>query len=1223
MKNTSMALLAVLWVGLAGTTAGEDSSAVRKLFTDPPREFSTGPLWTWNDLLTEEQVVSTLRDLASQKVRQVWVHPQPGLMTPYLSDDWFRLWKAALEEAKRLDVNIWMYDENSYPSGFAGGYVPEAMPESRGRGLQFREEPAPEKVGPDVLGVFRVNGDTVADVTAEARSGRLVQQQKEGDKQKYLFAAVTRAENSPWYAGHCYVDLLYPGVTEKFLEITLEPYRRRFGDEFAKHIPGVFMDEPSILPAGGLPWTDDLPEVFRKRWGYSLTEQLPSLAREVGDWRRVRHNYFQVLLDLYIERWAKPYFDYCQRNGLELTGHYLEHEWPHLLVTPDFMALQAWEHRPGIDLLMNQYQEQTQAQFGNARIVKEIGSVANQLGRRRTLSETYAGSGHEIRFEEMKRQGDWQYALGLNTLNECLSHVTIRGVRKGNWPRTLSYHNPWWEAYHVLESYFTRLSAALSSGEQINPVLLLEPTTSAWMYQNHKQVDQIGDQFQALLSALEREQVEYDLGSEDIIARQGSADGASLVVGRRRYQTIVLPPLVENLNAKTFELLEACLKAGGTVLCCGPPPQRIDGQVSSRYQDVAKLGGWKTLEVASLAGELRSRHGSEFSIQRDGEDRGLLFHHRRQLDDGQLLFLVNTSMDNFSRGTIRSMARGVEQWCAATGKTLPYRFTATDRGVEARFELPPCGSLLLLLSKDTRPPAPDAPEQCVELKPVAPVQLRRMEDNVLVLNYLDWTAGGKITKSVHCRQATRDLFIRNGFTGDPWFESVQFADEHIRRTFAPDSGWEATYRFVISDRVPEKLQFVLERADLYHITCNGAEVKPIPDAWWLDRSFARIDIREPARVGENEVTIKADHFSVFHELEPAYVLGNFSLEPKESGFAIAAEKPLRLEASPKSHSTQPNGTMWLSGGIGFHPEIKPERNDSAPFLVFDLGASVELRGLRIWNYNEPQWAKLGVKRLKVSGCDDSTAGQFPLALGTFELMPAPESETATADGGFPQTLRFDSRRVRYVRFDILSNHNGVEYPTRDNSHYFALVGLSEVQFLAADDQPLDHVTIRETSGELNLPGICSRPAVNLVNGSGLRTQGWNAQGHPFYSAGVAYAEEFDVPEPIGRYVVELPDWLGSVAKVTVNGQSAGYIAWRPWQCDVTSLIRPGRNQIEVVVIGTLRNVLGPHHAGPPQGIVTPQSFAQAPASGPPPGRDYNTVGYGLFAPAVLKNITTK
>ena len=75
------------------------------------------------------------------------MHPRPGLMTPYLSEDWFRLWKVALKEAERLDMNVWIYDENSYPSGFAGGHVPELMPESRGRGLVFRDEKQAPKIG--------------------------------------------------------------------------------------------------------------------------------------------------------------------------------------------------------------------------------------------------------------------------------------------------------------------------------------------------------------------------------------------------------------------------------------------------------------------------------------------------------------------------------------------------------------------------------------------------------------------------------------------------------------------------------------------------------------------------------------------------------------------------------------------------------------------------------------------------------------------------------------------------------------------------------------------------------------------------------------------------------------------------------------------------------------------------------------------------------------------
>jgi len=361
------------------------------------------------------------------------------------------------------------------------------------------------------------------------------------------------------------------------------------------------------------------------------------------------------------------------------------------------------------------------------------------------------------------------------------------------------------------------------------------------------------------------------------------------------------------------------------------------------------------------------------------------------------------------------------------------------------------------------------------------------------------------------------------------------------------------------------------------------------------------------------------------------VLGDFHLRPTAQGFAIAPPGPLRAAAEPAGHVMTPDGAMWLSGGIGFHPELPPARKDDPqPWIVFDLGQTADVAAVRVWNYNEPNWAQLGVKTLAISANDgapgspgvpgNGTSDQrFPRALGTFALKPAPGAAAAKPGDEFPQTLRVDARGVRRVRFDVLANHNGVTYPARDAGHYHAFVGLSEVQFLDANGRPLSGVTIRRVSGELDVPGLCSRRAENLVNGSGLRTSGWNAQGLPFYSGGVGYRQEFDVPQPAGRYAVQLPDWLGSVAKVLVNGKPTGYIAWQPWRLDVTGAIRPGRNRVEVVVIGTLRNTLGPHHAGPPSGVVTPHMFNQAPPQGPPPGAAYDTIGYGLFAPFTLRN----
>jgi len=1011
-----MAVFVLLMVlGLVGSVRAVDSEKLRNSFADPPREYASAPLWVWNDRLTEEQIVDTMRDLAGQKVRQVFVHPRPGLMTPYLSDEWFKLWKVALREAERLDMNVWIYDENSYPSGFAGGFVPEAMPDSRGMGLDLREQEAPVTIDKDTVVVFRPSGAGYEDVTARAKAGQAL------PAGKYLVASLRWAGTSGWYGGKFYVNLLTPGVTEKFLELTMEPYVRNIGEQFGQRVPGVFTDEPHLAPAGGLPWSHDLPEAFRQRWGYDLIENLPSLVRPVGDWKRVRHNYVQLLLDLFIARWAKPYYDYCDQHNLEFTGHYWEHEWPNCLMSPDNMAMYAWHQRPSIDVLMNQYDEGTHAQFGNVRIVKELSSVANQLGRPRTLCEAYGAGGWDLRFEDMKRIGDWIYVLGVNTMDEHLSYITLRGARKRDHPQSFSYHEPWWKDYHVMAEYFTRLSMIMSQGRQVNRILVLEPTTTAWMYQGDKKLNEIGDRFQKLVLELEKAQVEYDLGSEDTVAQHGATDGPKFKVGQCSYDTVVLPPGIENLNAKTVDLLTAYLKADGVVLCCGEAPSRVDGSLSERGQNAAKQSGWKRVETAEFASMLLDRAKDGFAIERRAGDKGNLFHHRRVIDDGEFLLLVNTSIDAPAVGTITSTARSVERWDPRTAQVSACPFRKTGAGVETPFELPPCGSELLFLSHKAQSAASEKTWIAKVIEGQGELQIAPLADNVLTLDYVDVTAGGQTKKSTYFYMANRFAFVKNGLPQNPWDSSVQFKDELITKTFAADSGFEATYRFTVEGKVPEWLAIVIERPDLYTITCNGKPIAAEKDAWWLDKAFGRIEIAKAAQVGENAVTIKASPFTIYHELEPAYLLGTFTLRPVESGFVVA--------------------------------------------------------------------------------------------------------------GGAPADLKLGS---------------------------------------------------------------------------------WKEQGYPFYATGVSYTRTFDVPEPAGKYAVALDKWYGSVAEVHVNGQPAGTIAWRPWQCDVTKCIRPGVNTVEVRVIGTLKNTLGPHHAGTGLGSAWPGMFQKAPESGPPAGKDYHTVDYGLF-----------
>ena len=1021
---TLMPVLLLVASVFPGAVDGDLATVAGKL-SQPPHEYTSGPLWVWNDLLTKEEVTDSLNALADQGIRQVWVHPRPGLMTPYLSDEWFARWEDALKVGRERNMLVWIYDENSYPSGFAGGNVPAQMPESRALGLTLKKEKTIDPSNPKIYAIYSKTADGYKDVTEKLKKEQgLV---KDGE---YVVARMEEAKASPWYAGKYHVDLIRPGVAEKFLEITLDAYKKHFGGEFGKLIPGSFTDEPHLKACGDIHWTPDLPEQFQKRWGYEFNAALPLLKDDSAKAREFRHNYFQVINDLFVDRWAKPYYNYCEKNGLEFTGHYWEHSWPECDHVPDNMAMAAWQQRPGIDLLFNQYAEGVHAQFGNVRSVIELASVANQTGRQRTLSETYGGSSAEMTFQDYKRIGDWEEALGVNTINEHLSDITMRGARKRDYPPTFSYHSPWMKEYHVLVDYFSRVSYGLSQGQQLNPVLLLSPTTTAWMYQfgEEKPLEALGDSYQAQLVGLAKAQLEFDVGDEHIMLERGSVvkDGsgrAALKVGERQYTVVVVPESMENLNKLTCALLTSYLEQGGVVLSCAgaDQPSCIDGRADDACKALRAAASWQLVKPEEVAAKATALCAPTMRVALDPANKGIVYHHRRQMTDGDLLFVVNTSNDMSASGTVVTAAKGIREVNLETGAiTARAVETQADGQIATKFTLPLCGSMMLLLDKaPIAAPALPAPG---ERRPVAVKNLtaKRMDDNNLILDYVDVTVGGETLKGVFWRKAAEFMFKKNGMRGNIWDSAVQFGDELLKTPFAADSGFEATYHFTIEGAVPARLFAVVERPDIYTITCNGAPVSATAGEWWIDRAFGRIDIAKAAKAGENTLTIKASPMNVFSELEAAHIVGDFGLKAADKGFVIVPAAPLAL-------------------------------------------------------------------------------------------------------------------------------------------------------------------------GE------------------------WNRQGMPLYGHRVSYTAEIDAPKG-GRCIVSLGQFNAVVAQVLVNGKDAGAIYRQPMECDITDQVKPGKNTVEVVLYGSLRNTLGPHLGNKDVGLTHPGSWSNAPESPQPAGAEYFSIGYGLLAP---------
>ncbi|MCB0732773.1 MAG: hypothetical protein KDC88_17250, partial [Ignavibacteriae bacterium] len=112
----------------------KDYKSLEEEFKYPSSEFRSVPLWDWNDKITEEGIAFQMEQFKDAGIGGVFVHPRPGLITEYLSEEWFHLFDYTVQKGKELGMNVWIYDENSYPSGFAGGHVPAEMPESYNKG---------------------------------------------------------------------------------------------------------------------------------------------------------------------------------------------------------------------------------------------------------------------------------------------------------------------------------------------------------------------------------------------------------------------------------------------------------------------------------------------------------------------------------------------------------------------------------------------------------------------------------------------------------------------------------------------------------------------------------------------------------------------------------------------------------------------------------------------------------------------------------------------------------------------------------------------------------------------------------------------------------------------------------------------------------------------------------------------------------------------------------
>ncbi len=611
-------------------------------FHQQAAEHSACPLWFWNGALEPAELLRQIALMHQQGVLAFVIHARCGLEVEYLSETWFARCGLVIEEAARLGMKLWIYDEDNWPSGYAGGRVLERDPNHIGQNLGLErhylegpcsfeltlEQPAEVRfvlaaqilevvpIPPDPLTFHggipaaTVWSDTTqhrhvyspqAAQTLEPEAGQLGCQVPAGR----WCLMIARQRPTDWiaaYSKHHYADLMNDAATSAFLEETHEQYFKRFGSYFGSTILGFFVDEPGLYNnfwdrnLGTLGWTHDFAAQFEMRCGYSLVPWLHALWEDLSTpGQQVRVDYWRVVGELLGERFFAKLANWCAAHGVQLTGHLEWEEWLFTMTRHSanpFTALRPF-HVPGVDRIDEVY---------NKLAEKLVASVAHANSRTRVLSETFAITGWKLAPPYMKQIIDYQYVRGVNWLVPHGFFYSTDDFRKRECPPSEFFQNPWWDHSRPLWNYVSRLSSLLSTGDHVAAVLLYypiehawatitpeQPSASppagiweAWQLPNREHPTTVTDL--ALLElglGLLGAQFDFDLIDHSTLATS-HLQNTRIHSGLEAFRVLIMPPL-EVMFASALQRMLDFVSNGGTVFFTGTLPKHLIGLSPERW----------------------------------------------------------------------------------------------------------------------------------------------------------------------------------------------------------------------------------------------------------------------------------------------------------------------------------------------------------------------------------------------------------------------------------------------------------------------------------------------------------------------------------------------------------------------------------------------------------------------------------------------------------------
>ncbi len=515
------------------------------------KDYRSIPFWSWNDKLEKEKLIEQIHWMNDNGIGGYFMHARSGLKTEYLSEEWMQCIEACADEAEKLGMKAWIYDENGWPSGFVGGKLLEEE-KNRDRYILVKE------------GAYDAEATANYLMTEE----ELVRvSEKSSDATNYLNLYIHTAVST--------ADILNPDVVKQFLTLTHEAYKERFGEQFTQKIEGFFTDEPQYQ-RWYTPYTDMMEIYWKEQYGEDILDGLGLLFVEKNGYRSFRYRYWKAMQSLMLNNFAKQVYEWCDNNGVQLTGHYVEEGSLgfQLMCCGGMLPFYEYEHIPGIDWLGKW--------TDNVLAAKQVGSVATQLGKNQVLTETFGCCGWDVKPSDLRRIVSVQYVNGVNMMCHHLLPYSERGTRKYDYPAHYSDVNPWVkEDFKAFNDYFTKIGHLLGEGAQNVNVGVLHPTRSAYFDYKRELIDvgfgvaELDKQLQTAISTLAFHGVDYHFLDETLLEKYGFVENGRIGLAKCTYDYLVLPTMY-TMDKSTENMLREYVEQGGKVLLLGEKPTYLE-----------------------------------------------------------------------------------------------------------------------------------------------------------------------------------------------------------------------------------------------------------------------------------------------------------------------------------------------------------------------------------------------------------------------------------------------------------------------------------------------------------------------------------------------------------------------------------------------------------------------------------------------------------------------